>query len=294
MPDNDLLDKMQGMARLLGDRKEFVKKGDIVLLFNALRKAISAIKTELFALLDTKFSSSVATLEKTEIRAKKIVIEARALRDEGLAEHKEGIERHIKKIAAELFERMDGLVTPEYAEGMISEAVEKLGKEFTSENIRNHLELLFGEDRLDRDAVRGIDELEKFLLEEIEKVRKEKGGVGGGSGLRGVDIWVDGTSKGQTTYLNLIAGNGITLAYNRVGERVDITIDGNGGGGGLSVLTATGAVDDENTTFTFASEPQLVVVNGNSYRDGHGVTITGTTAELDSPVGSGGDIYGLG
>lgn len=65
-------------------------------------------------------------------------------------------------------------------------------------------------------------------------------------------------------------------------------------GAGLSVLTTTGTVDDSNVTFPFTSAPTLVVVNGVSYRNGHGVTISGTTAVLDTPAGVGGDVYGLG
>lgn len=61
----------------------------------------------------------------------------------------------------------------------------------------------------------------------------------------------------------------------------------------ISILTATGTIDDSNTTFTFASEPTAVVVNGATYRDGHGCTISGTTVTLDNPAGTGGDIYGL-
>ena len=65
-------------------------------------------------------------------------------------------------------------------------------------------------------------------------------------------------------------------------------------GGNTSILVATGAVDDSNLVFTFTSTPQLVVVNGVTYRNGHGVTIVTTTATLDDPVGLGGDCYGLG
>jgi hypothetical protein len=61
----------------------------------------------------------------------------------------------------------------------------------------------------------------------------------------------------------------------------------------LTVLAATGDIDDSNTTFTFVSEPSLVVVNGAVYNDGSGVSITTTTAELDNPVGTGGSIFGL-
>lgn len=61
----------------------------------------------------------------------------------------------------------------------------------------------------------------------------------------------------------------------------------------VSILVATGTVDDSNVTFTFASTPQIVVVNGMSYITAHGVTIVTTTATLDSPAGVGGFVYGI-
>lgn len=66
-------------------------------------------------------------------------------------------------------------------------------------------------------------------------------------------------------------------------------------GGGISILTATGTVDDSNVDFVFASEPTVVVVNGAVYRKNRGWTWTlGTlTVTLASPAGSGGDVYGL-
>lgn len=64
----------------------------------------------------------------------------------------------------------------------------------------------------------------------------------------------------------------------------------------LSVLTATGTVDNSNVDFTFTSKPTLIVVNGAIYRENVGWTWTaGTlTATLSSPVGTDGDIYALG
>lgn len=70
---------------------------------------------------------------------------------------------------------------------------------------------------------------------------------------------------------------------------------------GLTILPATGTVDDSNTAFTFTQKPSIIVMNGLSYRDEStvgGVTAwtwnAGTlTATLFSPVGTGGDIYGI-
>lgn len=84
------------------------------------------------------------------------------------------------------------------------------------------------------------------------------------------------------------AGSNITITNINGKKRIS------GTSGGISKLTATGTVDNSNKTFTFASTPQIVVVNGASYIDGFGVSISGTTATLDNPVGTGGSIFGLG
>jgi protein-arginine kinase activator protein McsA len=153
--------------------------------------------------------------------------------------------------------------------------------------IRNKLEKLQGEERLDKSAIRGIEKLE----EDIKSAKQIK--ISGGGGGRGIQLHVDGSRKGLTSQsINLIGGTGVTLTYSQSHGRNDITISA--AGGSLAVLAATGTVDDSNTTFTFISAPTLVIVNGAAYRHGSGVTITGTSAVLDNPVGTGGDIYAIG
>lgn len=116
-----------------------------------------------------------------------------------------------------------------------------------------------------------------------------KDGKGGG-GSRGITLYVNGAKKLLTAQTINITGSGVT--YNYANGRNDITITG--GAGAFSILAATGAINNSNTAFTFASAPTVVVVNGAMYRDGSGCTISGTSVTLDNPVGSGGDIYGLG
>lgn len=158
------------------------------------------------------------------------------------------------------------------------------------EETRNSLELLQGDERLKLSAISGVEEFESGILKKTEGKSVQVV-----HGPNGINILVDGVLKGApATYLNLLGGTGMTLVVNQVGERIDVTLNSSASGGGLSVLTATGAVDDSNVTFTFVSAPTLVVVNGTAYRDGHGVSVVGTTATLDNPVGVGGDIYALG
>lgn len=86
----------------------------------------------------------------------------------------------------------------------------------------------------------------------------------------------------------VVAGSGVTFSIDANGNKVI------NAGAGLSVLAATGTINDTNTAFTFASAPTFVVVNGAFYRDGSGCTIAGVNVTLDNPIGSGGSIFGLG
>lgn len=140
-----------------------------------------------------------------------------------------------------------------------------------------------------------LEELQAQLVEfqkKLDAVRPAGGVFIGPS--RGVFLYTDGTKRGLQNTLNLIPGTGISVSYNRASGRNDITITATGEAtGAMAVITVTGTIDDSNTSFTAASEPTLVVVNGASYRDGHGCTISGTSITLDNPPGTGGDIYAL-
>ncbi len=69
------------------------------------------------------------------------------------------------------------------------------------------------------------------------------------------------------------------------------------GGASLSVLAVTGTVNDSNVSFTVASQPTLVAINGVLYRT-TGDIITWTylagTLTLSQAVGTGGSVYALG
>ena len=66
-----------------------------------------------------------------------------------------------------------------------------------------------------------------------------------------------------------------------------------GPGAAMQIIETGDTVDNSNTDFDFVTKPKMIVVNGANYREGAGWSWSGTTATLDSPVGTGGDIYGL-
>lgn len=157
-----------------------------------------------------------------------------------------------------------------------------------STGIRDALETLYGEERLDISAIRGWDK----TIEDIKSSGKEVRLVGG---TNGIQLYVGGAKKGNVKYVNLIAGSGMSINYNSANGRNDITF--NASSSGLSVLTVTGTIDDSNLTFSCASTPLLVIINGISYNGSTGSitwTYVGTTLTLSAPIGTGGDIYAIG
>lgn len=158
----------------------------------------------------------------------------------------------------------------------------------TGISLRDKLESLEGDERTDKTAIKGIEEIE-------EKIKAIEIRPTGGAGRSLLQLYVDGAKKGAVQYINLVAGSGVALTYSSAYGRNDITISATGSGS-FSILTATGTIDDSNKDFTFVSKPSFIVVNGASRIENTGWTWNaGTlTATLSNPVGTGGDLYGVG
>ena len=75
-------------------------------------------------------------------------------------------------------------------------------------------------------------------------------------------------------------GNGVTSSA--IGSDVSESIPG-GGGGGLTKLTATGAINGSNTAFTFTSKPTYIVSDGAWLLENAGWTYSGSTATMTIP-----------
>lgn len=166
--------------------------------------------------------------------------------------------------------------------------------QMTAEEVAALLESLPEGKKLDMDAIEKLNETIADLRKLISK--RSGGGVTLFGGSRGVDVYVNGQDLGLAQYVNFVPGTNMDIEFNRIGERLDVIFNasGSGGGGSLTVIpTSSGTVDDSNVSFTFATAPTLVIVNGETYRNGHGCAISGTSVTLDNPVGTGGDIYGM-
>lgn len=132
--------------------------------------------------------------------------------------------------------------------------------------VRDLLETLTGNQRLKKEAVQGLEELETKLRNEIKK----SGGTKNIGGLQGLFLHIDGEDKWLIQRLDLVAGDNITINHSVVNGLDTITIASSGGGGGFTIETPTGAVDGSNDTFTVSAEPAYIVADGIAYFSGAG------------------------
>lgn len=170
--------------------------------------------------------------------------------------------------------------TPEHRAQMVSEVLRQIRQPKDGQTpvidlgaVTSHVvEEITSKKLLKKDHIDG-------LVPEIESYRSQLAGK-----HYGKDTWARG--GGDTVK----AGTNVTITANPDGTK---SINAPSAGG-LGYLAATGAINNTNTVFTFTSTPTIVVVNGASYINGFGVTITGTSATLDNAPGNGGSVYGLG
>lgn len=246
--------------------------------FQNLRKSIADLSSEVRS--ETSYGTSemkrvVSDFCAVEMaRLHKLHEDKMAAVDARMASVVNGEDADEEKIVAEVLSQIK---LPEQKENIVD----------GPDEIRNKLELLQGDERLDKTAIKGIEDIER----DIKEIQIRPAGRVGGA--KGIGLYIGGTKKllsAQT--MNIVAGTGITISYAYANGRNDVTITATGTAS-LTPIAVTGTIDDSNTAFTAASAPNLVIVNGASYRDGKGVSIVGTAITLNNPVGTGGDIYAL-
>lgn len=150
------------------------------------------------------------------------------------------------------------------------------------EEVRDLLELLFEDERLDAKSIKNLEIAFKAYLQ----LNPPNGPMLHPVSLGNLpDVNIAGAIVGQV------------LTWNGVYWDAE---NGGGGGSGVSVLRPTsGTVNDTNTTFVFAQIPSSIVINGQEWLPSStsgGIVVwtnVGTTVTLANPVGTGGDIYGF-
>ena len=141
------------------------------------------------------------------------------------------------------------------------------GSQDTAEDIRNKLELLSGEERLDGKYIKGFENLSRIPdIERMAQYNAMPVTTSFFNGLRAKNMTIDGATAYQ------------------LGDTVHITGITSGGGGGSGVqLPTSGAVNGSNHPYTFATAPKHAMnVDGSIYfkttQDASATAIwTGTT-----------------
>lgn len=137
-------------------------------------------------------------------------------------------------------------------------------KELSPQEIRDSLELLNGDERLDAKYIKNLPKSEQRTI------------IGGGGSSQ---VYHDSTLSGTGSQSSPLS-----------------VVDSGGSSGGILPVTISGTIDDSNTTFTAPNDFTFLVMNGGVYKKTGGAitwTYTAGTVEVSSPVGDGGSIYGL-
>lgn len=280
--DDSKLQKLQTIIGIIDDDK--AKQDDVAEAFAALISVIKDLARE----IGTELEGAKGEMREEGMR---LMDNLRRVEEKAMAHMKQMSGAHGKEMAAmrsEMFRELKNAV--ENVKVLIPEETDLSGVNKEIEDLKESIKTVKDLIPQEADLSDLYDKLDK--LEKRVQQTAPRGIVLGGA--RGVQLYTDGTKRGQAQMINLIPGTGVTLSYNYSHGRNDITINSTASGGSLSVLAATGTINDSNVDFTFPSEPTLVIVNGATYRTGKGCTISGTSVTLDNPVGTGGDIYGLG
>jgi len=143
-----------------------------------------------------------------------------------------------------------------------------------AEEIRNKLELLEGDERLDVSAIRGLEEL-------INKAKSEGKTVSVGGGPRGLYVFIDGVKKGLIQSLNFAAGSGMSIAFSYVNGQPTMSFEATGSG--TTVETPPESPDAVNTVFTVSARPKWVVADGTTYFEGQGYSYAALQITMDIP-----------
>lgn len=177
----------------------------------------------------------------------------------------------------------------------------------TAIQVRDSLETLEYDERLDASAIKGldkenaklsdaiinraigiVDQRTSFLIQKVSNLQTQLSNTSTTGG--GHTIQDEGVPLAQRTNLNFV-GAGVTVTDDSGNNATKVTIT-SGGGSALNKETPSGAVDDSNVTFTVSNTPFFINVNGGIYEVGLGLyaSYVAGTITLTSPIGTGGFI----
>lgn len=136
-----------------------------------------------------------------------------------------------------------------------------------------------------KERVEGWTDLESNLLTNNKKFQK----MLSFGGANAINIKNNGVVVGQVQTINII---GATITSVGNGGEINVAFSSSG----LAVIAVSGTINDSNKTFTSATQPTLLNINGSFYQmTGGNITWSYTTGTitLSAAVGTGGSIFGI-
>lgn len=258
MPTDTKLEKLKTLLDTLNDgltRQEFesavkalvdyVKKVD-VRTESELAGIKDAVERAILRIESTATETTASTTKDIQNKAEKLIDEITFAKEAFLAE------AQAKLDAIKDGEDGEDADENEVVEKVLARIPPVEIREETAEAIRDRLEQLEGEERLDAKSIKNLPDYSK----DIDSIRNMPH-----AGSVGVNLTVGGTFRGQTRDL-IFTGAGVTSTL--VGNKYVIVVSGGGGSGTTDVETPTGAVNGTNDTYTVVNEPKYIIVDGVS------------------------------
>lgn len=305
------LEKLQKLLEMANE--DYVTPDDLIQMSEGLLGIINAEKTRVNkAISDGKDEDEqakqdlVATLDRKEQAVKHLISElGRAYADNDniiSAQFSKEVKRLEKKIPTKTDLTEINAIIESLQRGLASFPTELT---INNEAVRDGLELLEGDERLDKSAINGLEE----WYAEILALASKKNTVAGARLLRYMaDVAIDNITNGQTLVWNATlgrfepgsggSGSGHTIedegtpltqraALNFVGAGVTVTDVGAKttvtipSSGGMVQETPTGTVNGTNVTFTVTVAPKFIVTDTGFYIAGFGYTLATLTVTMD-------------
>lgn len=137
------------------------------------------------------------------------------------------------------------------------------------------------------EKIAGVMKMLEGKVAEVRNYAAMNAGMPAG-GLAGKIYGKDTSLRGGGDIV--LAGNGVTIV-NSGGKKII-----NATPAALGIIAVSGTIDDTNVTFTAATQPTLLNINGSFYQKTGGTftwTYVAGTITLNNAVGTGGSIFGI-
>jgi len=270
--------RLQSVSKAFNDGEDYAKADEVVEIFKEIEGALKAIKEYLEDKI-VQASSDVLSEVKTN---KKEIDTLNVSLDINVSYLEEKISTQIASIKA-LIPKMPDMPNVKALENKIildfTLKLEELKKAFptieieTAGTIREKLESLKGNDRIDKSSIRGLEE-------ELKRIESTSGGSRGmfrwNSGLQ---VFGGGSKVGAKS-LEIDFGSGLTATD--VNGRISVIASGSGS----APQTPTGAINGVNKVFVFTTAPTMVAVDQGKFMQRVSAdttvnwTLSGTTITL--------------